>query len=107
MNKAQEDERMKLVEKLEEADGKGNVFRVVKQMVTRNRDVVGDGCIKGEDGKVVFDPDGLKEVWRRHFEKLLNEEFNWDREGLKTGHAVSGPVAEKEDKEIRNGVSDC
>src|SRR5277367_6464778 len=43
VKKAQEDERMRLVEKLEEADGKGNVFRVVKQMVAKNRDVVGDG----------------------------------------------------------------
>src|SRR5271156_2730700 len=71
VNKAQEDERMRLVEKLEEADGKGNVFRVVKQMVARNRDVVGDGCIKDENGKVVVDQDGLKDVWRRHFEKLF------------------------------------
>ena len=67
VNKAQEDERMRLVEMLEEADGKGNVFRVVTQMVARNRDVVGDGCIKDEDGKVVVDQDGLKDVWRRHF----------------------------------------
>src|SRR5271170_5246508 len=65
VNKAQEDERMRLVEKLEEADGNGNVFRVVKQMVARNWDVVGDGCIKDEDRKVVVDQDGLKDVWRR------------------------------------------
>ena len=29
-------------------------------MVAKNRDVVGDGCIKDEDGKVVVDPDGLR-----------------------------------------------
>jgi hypothetical protein len=104
VNKAQEAERMRLVEKLEEADGKGNVFRVVKQMVAKNRDVVGDGCIKDEDGKVVVDPDGLKDVWRRHFEKLLNEEFDWDREGLETGHAVSGPAAEITASEVRAAI---
>ena len=60
------------------------MLRVVKQMVARNRDVVGDGCIKDEDGKIVVDQDGLKDVWRRHFEKLLNEEFDWDSEGLET-----------------------
>src|SRR5271168_887142 len=104
VNKAQEAERMRLVEKLEEADGKGNVFRVVKQMVAKNRDVVGDGCIKDEDEKVVVDPDGLKGVWRRHFEKLLNEEFDWDREGLETGHAVSGPAAEITAREVRAAI---
>ena len=104
VHKAQEDERIRLVEKLEEEDGKGNVFRVVKQMVAKNRDVVGDGCIKDEDGKVVVDQDGLKDVWRRYFEKLLNEEFDWDREGLETGHAVSGPAEEITASEVRAAI---
>ena len=30
-----------------------NVFRVAKQMVKRNRDVVGASCVKGSDGKIV------------------------------------------------------
>ena len=29
------------------------VFRVVKQMVGKNRDIVGAGCVKGSDGKLV------------------------------------------------------
>ena len=31
----------------------GTVFRVVKQMVGKNRDIVGAGCVKGADGKLV------------------------------------------------------
>ena len=39
--KAKEGERKKWGESLDREDGKGKVFRVVKQMVRRNRDVVG------------------------------------------------------------------
>ena len=46
VHEAQEVERGKLVDKLEEADGKGSVFKVVKKMVQANRDVVGDSCIR-------------------------------------------------------------
>ena len=64
VHEAQEVERRKLVDKLEEGDGKGSVFRVVKKMVQANRDVVGDGCIKDEGGKVVVDQDECREVWK-------------------------------------------
>jgi hypothetical protein len=104
VRKAQEVERTRLVEKLEEGDGKGNMFRVVKQMVAKNRDVVGDGCIKDEDGKVVVDQDRLKDVWRRYFEKLLNEEFDWDRDSLKAGQAVSGPAEKITTSEVRDAI---
>ena len=32
---------------------KGNVFRVAKQLVRKNRDVVGAGCVKDNVGKIV------------------------------------------------------
>ena len=34
---------------------KGDVFRVAKQMVNRNRDVVGASCVKDSDGKIVVE----------------------------------------------------
>ena len=40
-----------------------------------NRDVVGDGCIKDEGGEVVVDQDQCREVWRKYFEKLLNDKL--------------------------------
>ena len=89
MHEAQEVER-KLVDKLEEADGKGNVFKVVKKMAQTNRDVVGDACIKDESGKVVVDQDECREVWRKYFEKLLTEEFAWDRAAWKMGIQLLG-----------------
>src|SRR5260221_3765 len=71
--KAQEAERKKFGELLDDEDEKGHVFRVAKQMVRKNRDVVGGGCVKDRDGKIVVEEEKIKEVWRDYFEKLLNE----------------------------------
>jgi hypothetical protein len=72
VSKAQEVERKKFGKKLDEEDGKGNVFRVAKQLVRKNRDVVGEGCIKDTDGKIVVEDDKLMEVWRAYYDKLSN-----------------------------------
>ena len=50
--KAKNDERKKFCEDLEREDEKGNVFRVAKQLLNRNRDV-GTNCVKDSDGKIV------------------------------------------------------
>ena len=94
--KAKSDERKfcEDLEREEREDEKGNVFRVAKQMVRRNRDVVGAGCVKGSDGKIVVDEDKLMEVWRAlraHYDGISNEEFAWDREGLTNVSPVCGP----------------
>jgi hypothetical protein len=91
ISKAQEVERRKFGEKLDEEDGKGTVFRVAKQIVRNNRDVVGGGCVKDTDGKIVVDEDKMLEVWRAYYEKLSNEEFPWKRENLTEVEATSGP----------------
>ena len=67
------------------------MFRVAKQMVRRNRDVVGASCVKGSDGKIVVDEDKLMEIWRAHYDGISNEEFAWDREGLTNVNPVCGP----------------
>ena len=39
--------------RLEEEDGKGNLFRLAKQMVRTNMDVVGGACVKDKEEKIV------------------------------------------------------
>ena len=55
-------ERLKFCEELKDVDRKGNVFRVAKQLVRKNRDVVGAGCVKDNVGKIVVEEDKLLEV---------------------------------------------
>ena len=89
--KAKSDERKKFCEDWEREDEKGNVFRMAKQIVRRNRDVVGASRVKGSDGKIVVDEDKLMDVWRAHYDGISNEEFAWDREGLTNVDPVCGP----------------
>ena len=67
---------------LDEADEKGTIFRVAKQIVRNNRDVVGGGCIKDTNGKVVVDEQKVLERWREYYEKLSNEEFPWNNKNI-------------------------
>ena len=40
---------------LVEEDGKGNMFRVAKQMVGLNKDITASGCVKTVDGRTIMD----------------------------------------------------
>ena len=36
--------------------------------------------MKTDAGNVVSDADGMKNIWRKYLEKLLNVEYYWDGE---------------------------
>src|SRR2546425_1028238 len=57
--KAQGEERQRYCDMLEAEDGKGNVFRVAKQMVGLNKDITASGCVKGVDGRTVVEEEGI------------------------------------------------
>ena len=59
--------------------------------MNRNRDVVGASRVKNSIEKIVVEEDRLMEIWRAHYDKISNEEFTWDEEGLKNGSPVCGP----------------
>ena len=50
---------------------KMELYLVAKQVKKINRDIVGGGCVKDEGKRM--------ETWRRHFERISNEEFGWNR----------------------------
>ena len=97
-------EKLKFCEKLEDVDRKGDVFRVAKQMVRKNRDVVGAGCVRDNVGKIVVEEDKLLEVWKEHYDRISNEEFSWDREGLTDVRPVSGPGEKISEEEVEAAI---
>ena len=98
---AKEVERKNLGKLLDKEDSKDKVFAAVKQMISKNKDVVGGGCVKDAGGNIVVESERLKDTWRSHFEKLANEEFNWDKNSLGDVQAVSGPSEEITCQEVR------
>ena len=61
--------------------GRKNCFRIARQMAREGRDVISVCCMKNDAGNIVSDADGMKNIWRKYMEKLLNVENDWDDEG--------------------------
>ena len=61
--------------------------------------MVGAGCVRDNFGKIVVEEDKLLEVWKEHYDRISNEEFSWDREGLMDVRPVCGP-GEKISEEV-------
>ena len=49
-------------------------------LAREGRDVISVCCMKNDAGNVVSDADGMKNIWRKYMEKLLNVENDWDGE---------------------------
>ena len=105
VHQAQEIEYRKFGEKLDIEDGKGNIFRVAKQIVRKNKDVVGAGGVKDKDGKIVVDEENILDVWQSYYDKLSNEEFVWDKNTITNVELVSGPCERLSEDEIRKAIT--
>ena len=65
---------------LHSKSGRKNCFGIARQMAREGRDVISVCCMKNDAGNVVFDANGIKIIWRKYMEKLLNVENDWDGE---------------------------
>ena len=65
---------------LESEAGRKNLFKIAKQMAREQQDVLDVNCLKDNTGKIVFDSNKIKGIWKDYMEKLLNEENVWDNE---------------------------
>ena len=45
-------------------------------MAREGRDVISVCCMKNDASNVVSDADGMKNIWRKYMEKLLNVDWN-------------------------------
>ena len=57
-------------------------------MAKERRDVIGVCCMKNEVGDVVSDAEGVKDIWRKYIEKLLNAENDWDCPEVKGSYCL-------------------
>ena len=76
------------------------MFREVKQLLMEKRDVVGAGCVNDNVGKIIVEEDKLLKVWKEHYDRIFNEEFRWNREGLTDVRPVCGPGEKISEEEV-------
>ena len=67
-------------------------------------DIVGCGGIKDTSGRIITDQERMKVVWHDYFEKLLNEEFDWDSNGLGNPQVVDDEPEEISIAEVRIAI---
>src|SRR3989442_5378556 len=98
--KAQGEERQRYCDMLEAEDGKGNVFRVAKQMVGLNKDITASGCVRGIDGSTIVEEEGIMQRWKEYYEQLLNEEFDWNKDSIGSIGEMNKVEASVDEREI-------
>ena len=86
------------------AEGKGRLFKSVRQMVRRNADITGAACIRNTERRLVTEAEEVREVWKEYFSKLLNEEFDWNQNDLDAVAPVNGSVEEITVAEVRSAL---
>ena len=57
------------------ADSRGEIFRIGKQMISQNKVLIGVQYVKDDMGNVLVDRGEIRYAWRSYYEHLLNEEW--------------------------------
>jgi hypothetical protein len=47
----------------------------------------------------------IKDVWKQYFEQLVNDEFDWNRNGLDIQYSVVGPTKEISFSEVKAAIT--
>ena len=100
---AKQKERQSLANMLETEEGKKKVFRIAKQMRDERRDVLSINCLRSGNGKVLMEPERVKNRWKEYMERLLNVENEWN--GLVDNAIYEGPEKHITKVEIKNAIN--
>ena len=73
------------------SEQRNQIFKEARKMKRENQDIVGDKCVKDDDGNMAFDDKSKLAAWKSHYEKLLNVEFPWDSSTLSKEAPIQGP----------------
>ena len=84
-----EDEKARYANIQQSDDEKNEIVRIAKQMAKTNQDIVGEKCIRTDDGELEINEQDKVNAWKCYYEKLLNTEFPWHRENLEVAKAVA------------------
>ena len=52
-----------------------NVFKIARKMKSENQDIVGEKCVRNDQGNIVYDDDAKLLAWKEHYHRLSNVEF--------------------------------
>ena len=79
-------------EKIKDIETDTHIYCIAKQMKQENKNIVGEKCIRDDNGVLAFNEEEKKEVWKQHYQRLLNVEFPWREEDLSLGIQYLDPL---------------
>ena len=94
----------KQVETLNSKEGRQNIFKIAKQKKKERKDITGTNCLKGDNGELLVSEQQVSDRWREYFEKLVNEENEWNDE--LSAEYVEGPADMISKEEVRQAIQD-
>ena len=68
-----------------------DIFRLANQIRKENVDVIGDKPVKNDTGEMSMSEEAKQNAWAKHYERLLNVEFDWDPDHLSNEPPLEGP----------------
>ena len=71
-------------------------------MKKEGKDVEGGRCLRGGDGRLGFIEEDRAKIWKKHMEKIINEENEWDH--MVETDLVEGPVEKLARNEIVKAI---
>ena len=87
----------KQAETLDPKEGRQNIFGIAKQKKKERKD-------NGDNGELLVSEEQVSDRWREYFEKLLNEENEWNDE--LSAEYVEGPADMISKEEVRHAIQD-
>ena len=99
---AQEYRLQEFTADLQSESGRKHCFRSTRQMAREGRVVISVCCMKNDVGNVVSDDVGMKNIWRKYMEKLLNIENDWN--GDVDCPEVTGPCCLISEEEVAAAI---
>ena len=90
--------------KLDDPQG-SNIYRIARQMKRENQDIVGENCVRNDQGELSLTDDAKMKAWVQHYSKLLNVEFDWPKELLPEVAPTAGPPPPVTTEQISKAVS--
>ena len=71
---------------------KNRIFKLAKKLKQDNADIVGEKCVRNDEGLLALTVDEKLKAWQSHYDKLPNEEFPWNADTLSDDPPTQGPA---------------
>ena len=102
---AKKDAQTKQFSSINNNSDKTRIFKIAKRLKQDNVDIVGEKCVRNNDGNLALTIDDKLKTWQSHYQKLLNIEFLWDTESLSEEAPVEGPAIKITSEMVSNAMS--